>query len=155
MSEWRLEYRDYVPEQQGLRESLCALGNGYFVTRAAATDVEAGEVHYPGTYVAGAYNRLTSRVQGREIENESLVNCPNWLPLAIRIEDGDWLHPDHCEVLDYRQELDIARGLLVRRFRYRDGEGRVTACRERRLVSMASCHLAATELTVTPENWSG
>ena len=34
------------------------------------------------------YNRLTTSLAGREIENEDLVNLPNWLPLSFRIEEG-------------------------------------------------------------------
>jgi trehalose/maltose hydrolase-like predicted phosphorylase len=59
---------------------LCTLGNGYFATRGAALEAAAGAVHYLGTYVAGVYNRAVSRVGGREVENEDLVNLPNWLP---------------------------------------------------------------------------
>jgi trehalose/maltose hydrolase-like predicted phosphorylase len=45
-------------------------------------------MHYPGTYLAGGYNRLVSEVAGRKVENEDLVNMPNWLPLTFRIDDG-------------------------------------------------------------------
>ena len=33
---------------------------------------------------------LTSEVAGRAVENEDLVNLPNWLPLTFRIGDGAW-----------------------------------------------------------------
>ena len=33
---WTLVYEGFDPARQGLREALCALGNGYFVTRGAA-----------------------------------------------------------------------------------------------------------------------
>jgi len=56
MSEaWSLVYEGFRPEQEGLRETLCTLGNGRFCTRGAAPDALAGEVHYPGTYLAGGY----------------------------------------------------------------------------------------------------
>ena len=35
MAEWSLVYEDYDPEQQGLREALTTLGNGYFCSRGA------------------------------------------------------------------------------------------------------------------------
>jgi len=59
------------------------------------------------------------------------------------------------EVLSNRVVLDLRRGLLHRHLRIRDVAGRVTTLAERRLVSMAAPHMAALELTVTPENWSG
>ncbi len=155
MSGWSLTYSGYDPEAEGLRETLCALGNGYIVTRGAAPDAVADDVHYPGTYAAGGYNRLTSEIAGRRIENEDLVNLPNWLSLTLRIEDGDWLRPGDLEYLDYRQELDLKAGILSRVLRFRDAAGRVTRWDERRLVSMHDPHLAALSVTLTPENWSG
>ena len=57
---WTLVYDGFDPARQGLREALGALGNGYFVTRGALPEAKADDVNYPGTYVAGLYNRLTS-----------------------------------------------------------------------------------------------
>ena len=45
---WTLVYDDFDPGRQGLREALCALGNGYFVTRGALPEAKADEVNYPG-----------------------------------------------------------------------------------------------------------
>ncbi|MFL6267269.1 MAG: HAD-IA family hydrolase, partial [Actinomycetes bacterium] len=67
---WTLVYDSYDPARQGLREALCALGNGYFVTRGALPEAEADDVHYPGTYVAGLYDRAETEVAGRMVENE-------------------------------------------------------------------------------------
>ena len=155
MSGWSLVYHGYEPSKEGLRETLCALGNGYFVTRGAAPDVDADDVHYPGTYLAGGYSRLRSRVGEREVENEDLVNLPNWLALRIRIGDDEWLAPDALDLLDYRQELDLEAGVLRRTISFRDEHGRTTRWDERRLVSMADQHMAALALSITPEDWSG
>ena len=155
MTSWSLIYEGYAPDQEGLRETLCTLGNGYFATRAAAPNALADDIHYPGTYLAGGYNRLKTEIGGREIENEDLVNIPNWLPLVFRIEEGPWLRPEEVETLDYCQELDLRQGLLSRSMRLRDQEGRTTRWNERRIVSMEDPHLAAIEMRLTPEDWSG
>ena len=155
MDQWRFVYDGYNPEQQGRREALCTLGNGVFATRAATPDSPADHVHYPGTYLAGGYNRLTTKIDGREMENEDLVNLPNWLPLTFRIDDGAWFRLDAVEILSYRQELHLKSGLLLRDIRIRDGAGRTTRWNERRLVSMAQPHLAALAVELTPEDWSG
>lgn len=155
MTAWTLGYTGYAPETEGLRETLCALGNGYIVSRACAPDATADDVHYPGTYLAGGYNRLVSAIDGQEIENEDLVNLPNWLPLTMRIGHGEWITPDVVDQLDYRQELDLKAGVLSRVLRFRDAQGRVTRWDERRIVSMHDPHLAAMTVTLTPENWSG
>jgi len=151
---WSLDYRDFRPEEERLREALCTLGNGYFSTRGAAPESVAGEVHYPGTYLAGGYDRQASEIGGRRIENEDLVNLPNWLALAFRIGGGDWFDLKAVEILEYRQALDLESGMLERRLRFRDARGRHTRLAERRLVHMAEPHLAALETRITAEDWS-
>jgi trehalose/maltose hydrolase-like predicted phosphorylase len=153
--EWSLVYEGFDPAQEGLREALCTLGNGYFATRGAAPESRADEVHYPGTYVAGCYNRRKTHIAGRTVENESIVNLPNWLAFTFRIDAGPWFDLVKWEVLSYRQELDLQRGLLSRIVRVCDGAGRVTRVAQRRFVSMADPHLAGLETTLVAENWSG
>jgi alpha,alpha-trehalase len=155
MNDWSLVYTHYQPEQERLREALCTLGNGYFATRGAALYATADDSHYPGTYAAGCYNRLTERIAGEEIANESLVNLPNWLLLNFRICGGRWFSFDHVELLAYRQELMMRDGELRRWIRFRDPAGRDTTLEERRLVHMHERHCAAVEVQLIAENWSG
>lgn len=91
MNGWSLTYEGFLPTEEGLREALCTLGNGVFATRGAAPEAVADEVHYPGTYAAGVYDRLRTEIAGRSVENEDLVNLPNWLVLTFRPAGGDWL----------------------------------------------------------------
>ncbi|GLY85172.1 glycoside hydrolase family 65 protein [Actinoallomurus iriomotensis] len=152
---WCVVYQGFDPAEVRLREALCTLGNGYFATRGAAPEASAGSVHYPGTYIAGCYDRLSSWVAGRSVANEDLVNAPNWLPLTFRAENGRWFAPEGFRLLEHRQELDLRHGLLRRWLRYQDEEGRVTAVDQQRLVSMDDPHLAAMLTTIRAENWSG
>ncbi len=155
MPGWSLVYEGYAPAQEGLREALCAVGNGYFATRGAGPETSADGVHYPGTYLAGGYNRLVTRMADRDVENEDLVNLPNWLPLTLRVDDGPWFRIDDVAILEYRQALELKEGVLTRALRFRDGDGRTTRWRERRFASMADPHQAALAIEVTPEDWSG
>jgi trehalose/maltose hydrolase-like predicted phosphorylase len=155
VSEWLLVYDGFDPAEEGTREALCTLGNGYFATRGAAPESIADDVHYPGTYIAGVYNRLHTEIAGRTVHNESLVNAPNWLPLDFRAGGGGWFGATTTEVLDHRLELDLRRGVLTRLSRLRDGEGRVVRVTQRRFVSMRDAHLAGLETTLVPEGWSG
>ncbi len=155
MRSWDLVRDDYVPGDEAYREALFTLGNGYFATRGAAAECAADGVHYPGTYLAGGYNRLHTEIAGRIIENEDLVNLPNWLPLRIRVAGGSWFHVDRAQLRDYCQRLDTRRGVFERDLSFVDAEGRVTRLSERRLVHMRAPHLAAIALDVVAENWSG
>src|SRR5919197_2376067 len=154
-SVWTLVYDSFDPARQGLREALCALGNGYFVTRGALSEADADGSNYPGTYVAGLYDRARTEVAGRTVENEDLVNVPNWLPLRFRVAGGDWFDAKQADVLEHRFELDLRQGFLTRWLRWQDAEGRRTSMVQRRLVSMKDEHLAGLETTFTAENWSG
>jgi alpha,alpha-trehalase len=156
MSEWALTYEGFDPAEEGLREALCTVGNGFFATRGAAPEMTAGDVHYPGTYVAGLYNRLGTEMADRVIENEDLVNVPNWLPLHFRHEDDEsWFQTDPTQMADYRQELDLRRGVLTRSYLWTDPKGRQTLVTQRRFVSMRDQHLAGLETTFLAKNWSG
>lgn len=155
MNGWSLAYEGFNPDQERLREALCTLGNGYFATRGAAPEARADEIHYPGTYLAGGYNRLNTDIAGHVIENEDLVNIPNWLPLTFRIEEGNWFSARAVDLLEYRQELNVREGMLHRTIRFQDSQGRITKIVERRFVHLGFQHLAGLEWTLTAENWSG
>lgn len=155
MTEWQLSYSGYDPETEPLREALCTVGNGYIATRGAAPESSAGGPHYPGTYLAGLYNRMTTEVAGRDIENEDLVNAPNWLPLRFRIAGGEWFEADNATLVDYHQELDMRRGILTRIVEFEDDTGRRTGVTQRRFAHMRTPHMAGLQTTVAPKNWSG
>ncbi|HEX9228972.1 MAG TPA: family 65 glycosyl hydrolase, partial [Arthrobacter sp.] len=154
-NQWTLAYVGYDPAAEGLREVLCAVGNGYWATRGAAPEADADEVHYPGTYLAGVYNRVRTERDGHPVEDEHMVNAPNWLPLWFRVADGGWFHPATATLLDYRQSLDLRRGLLTRVIRFRDDAGRTTKVTTRRFVSHASPHIAVLDTTFEAEDWAG
>ncbi len=150
-----LTYDEFTPGQEALREALTSTGNGYFCTRGAAEWQDADEVHYPGTYAHGCYNRETTILGGRPVQNEDLVNLPNWLVLKLRIEGEEAIQLSNIELLDYRHTYDIRNALVTRELRFRDRAGRVTSLRSRRFVSMAHVHQAGIEWTLAAENWSG
>ena len=152
---WDYVFDGYDPQTEKLREALCTLGNGYFATRGAAPESRAGQVHYPGTYAAGVYNRLIDDVSGTEIDNESLVNLPNWLPLTFRIDGGSWFDIDAVTVLSYRQKLDLRGAVLTREIRFSDDAGRTSSLTQRRIVAMHLPHVGALETTIRAEDWSG
>ena len=155
MSAWALTYEGFDPADEGLREALCTLGNGYFATRGAVPEASADEIHYPGTYVAGCFNRLSTEIAGRSIENEDMVNVPDLLSLTFRMDDGPWFDLRDVTVLAHTQELDLKRGVLTRFTRFRDAAGRTTSLSQRRLVHMDLKHVAALETSLTAEDWSG
>lgn len=154
-SSWHIIYDKYVPEKEPLREALCTLGNGYFATRGAFEDSEDDQFHYPGTYLAGGYNRLETGIADHVIENEDLVNWPNWLVLKFKPEGGEWFDIDKVRIINFQQNLDLRHGVLSRTIHFEDQDKRETIIESSRIVHLAFEHIAAIQWKFTPKNWSG
>ncbi len=152
---WDQVYKGFDSKDEGRRESLCAMGNGYFVTRGTAPEAIPDKVHYPGTYLAGGYNRLKSKIDGVTVENEDLVNLPNWLSLNFKIQGGEWFCLKDVTILFYRQTLNMRKGVLNRVLRIRDKAGRETILSQQSFVHGEQMHLAGLKSCVTPLNWQG
>lgn len=152
---WRLVYEGYDPAHEGHREALTTLGNGYLAVRGAAPETRMSEVHYPGTYLAGIYNRLVSSVQGQETEDEHMVNLPNWLVLDVRLEGTDWWSKGGLNIQRERRVLDMLQATLQRDVVLAAADGRRLEIAQKRLVSMAQPHLMALETIFTAVGWSG
>jgi trehalose-phosphatase len=152
---WTLTYDSFEPEQERLREVLTSTGNGYFCTRGSAEWADVDDVHYPGTYAHGCYNRETTIMGGHPVRNEDLVNLPNWLVLKLRIGGDEPVGLKNIELLSYRHEVDFRNATVMRRLHFRDRRGRETTLSSRRFISMAVKHQAALEWTITAQNWSG
>jgi beta-phosphoglucomutase family hydrolase len=152
---WSIVYHDYEPEKEKSREALLAVGNGYFGTRGAMEETSAGEVNYPGTYMAGMFNRRTSKVAGRDIENEDFVNCPNWLPISFRYGDGDWMDPNKFRIIQVKRRLSFRDGLLSREMTVEDDGHRRTKITSCRLASMEDQHVAVMQYAIQPLDYEG
>ena len=152
---WTLTYDTYDPENEKHQEALLTVGNGYMGCRGAAEESQSSEHHYPGTYIAGIYNRLVSRVGDRDVENEDFVNVPNWTYITFHPEGGEWFDIDKAEILSFHRALDIRRGLLQRTLRIKQSDGKISRVESTRLASMAQRHLGAICYKITPENYNG
>ncbi len=157
VSAWALAYDGLDPADEGRWEALSTLGNGVFATRGADPESRADGVHYPGTYRAGVYDRLTSTVDGRSAENEDLVNLPNWLPLTFATPGQPWFGEPRSGwvIVRQRRELDLRHGVLTRDLRVRDDAGRHCTVTQRRFVHMDLPHVAAIQMTIVADDWSG
>lgn len=152
---WELSYNDYDPTKEKSREALLTIGNGYFGTRGAMEESPASNTNYPGTYIAGLYNRLTTRIAGKDIENEDFVVAPNWLAINFKIDDERWFDPNTHEIEQISRKLDFRDGLLTRELVVTDDDGHQTLIKSQRVVSMANKHQAAIKYSITPLNYSG
>ena len=155
-SAWRLEYYGFDEEQERLREALTTVGNGYHGSRGAYVGTGIDEnAHYPGTYFAGLFNNLGTRVQDRTVYNNDFVNVPNWARADIRLDGEEPLRPRTHTVVSWRHWLDFREAATNHDVILRDEKERETRIEAVRFVSMDAPHLAAVRYTVTPLNYSG
>lgn len=151
---WLLSYSTYNPEKERSREALLSVGNGYFGTRGAFAFTKANKNNYAGTYMAGLFNRLTSKVEGRDIDNEDFVNVPNWLPITFKIGDGEWFDINNSEILDIERTLYFENGIFETSMLVKDKEGRETVIFSTRFASMDNKNIAGISFAVSPQNYS-
>ena len=152
---WVLIYHGFDPAHEGHREALTALGNGYFATRGTRPEHSDDGTHYPGTYLAGVYNRLASSIHDRSMEEEHLVNAPNWLPLDIRIGNGPWWSSGRVKTHEERREVNLRSGTSTRYATLAGSRGERMNVVQRSFVSMDDPHLAVLETTVVALGWDG
>ncbi|MDD3311577.1 beta-phosphoglucomutase family hydrolase [Pseudodesulfovibrio sp.] len=153
--EWFLTYNGFDPGDEKLRETLTCVGNGYLGTRGACECECSSYYFYPGTYISGVFNKTPSKVQGRDIWNNDLVNCPNWLPVEFKVGAGEFVSPLSMDILSYCQRLNMREGSMERHMVVKDQVGRITRISSRRVASMADPHLCALKFDFTPLNYSG
>jgi kojibiose phosphorylase len=85
-----------------------------------------------------------------------LVNCPDWLSLVILIGDATdtvsrhRFRLDQGTILNYQRWLDLYRGVVTRRIRWRSPAGQTLDLWFERFMSLADPHVAALRCRLTP-----
>lgn len=152
---WSISYHEYDITKEKSRESLLTVGNGYFGTRGAMEEVAADEKHYPGTYIAGLYNRLKSPVGDRDVENEDFVNIPNWTSIQFKIDEGKWWDYKTAKFSEYTKNLCLKTGVFSKEFIVDLQDGKQIKIESTRFASMDNPHLGAIKYSITLLNFSG
>jgi len=144
-TDWSVIETQFDPTQLHYKETVFTLGNGYLGTRGSF------EEGYPGsmsaTLIHGVYDDVP-------VVHTELANCPDWLPLVVII-NGDRFRLDHGEILSYRRQLDVRRGVLSRDVRWRSGSGYTVDIHIERFASLADQHVLALRCQVTPLDFEG
>jgi kojibiose phosphorylase len=144
-TDWAVIETQFDPSQLHYKETVFTVGNGYLGTRGS---LEEG---YPGsmgaTLIHGVYDDVP-------VVHTELANCPDWLPLVVII-NGDRFRLDHGEILSYRRQLDVRRGVLSRDVRWRSGSGYTVDIHVERFASLADQHVVALRCQVTPLDFDG
>lgn len=144
-ADWSVVETQFDPTQLHHKETVFTIGNGYLGTRGSF------EEGYPGSMVATLIHGVYDDVP---VVHTELATCPDWLPLVVII-NGDRFRFDHGEILSYKRQLDVRRGVLSREVRWRSGSGYVVDIHLERFASLADQHVLALRCQVTPLNFEG
>ncbi|HRE25161.1 MAG TPA: glycoside hydrolase family 65 protein [Anaerolineales bacterium] len=138
---WTVTETAFDPKRQHHKETVFTIGNGYLSTRGAF------EEGYPrdrrATFIHGVFDAVPIVVT-------ELVNAPDWLPLAVFLDD-ERFSLDTGVVESFERRLDLRNGVLARTVRWRSPGGRGATLVFERFVSLADEHLAYVRCTVTPD----
>ena len=140
MSDTWLFTEDRVwPEQVPWKESLFSVANGHLGTRGTFEEGYGDSV--PATFMHGLFVTPPGDLP-------YLAPLPDWTGVSITV-DGVRFRLDDRIPLGYERALDLRTGVLTRRVLWRGPGTGVIRAEFRRLLSMASPHLAAMEVKVT------
>lgn len=157
--EWCIRQTAYDPTEEDGWETLLTLCNGYVGVRGAVEVASAGQA--PATYFAGVFDKpdlaAPAKAYGLMLKNKAITPAlaitPTWNGLELEIggEAVDFLN---AEVIEFTRTLDLARGVVISGYAFKDRAGRITALRTLTMVSKADLHLALLQVEVEARNYA-
>ena len=142
---WEIIETSFNSKQLHHKETVFTLGNGYLGVRGS---FEEGYIHeHSGTIINGVYDDVA-------IAATEIVNCPNWLPLTIKVA-GETFRMDKGEILEYKRTLDMRVGILTRDVRWKSPLGHTLDLHFERFVSLGSQHFLAIHCEITSLDYAG
>ncbi|MGV0167359.1 glycoside hydrolase family 65 protein [Furfurilactobacillus sp. WILCCON 0119] len=155
-NQWHLDYYgEYASKRNYGQEAMLTIGNGFYGLRGAYLAANADADNYPGTYVAGLYNQLTTTINGHDVVNEDLVNLPNAQYLSFSIDHQDPFTIKKENIADIYRSLDLHTGVLTTTMLVSLPTGHSLKLCEQRVADMNEWHRFAIHYEVTPLNFEG
>ncbi len=147
---WRLVETRFDAADQGVTETLFAVGNGYLGMRA---NVEEGRDSYAhGTFINGFHEtwpiRHAEEAYGFARVGQTIVNAPDAKVIRLYGDDEPLLLPI-ADLIEYERAIDFREGVLRRELVWRTPAGKRVRIRSSRMVSLAQRHLAVMTFEVT------
>ncbi|MEM9925124.1 MAG: beta-phosphoglucomutase [Cyanobacteria bacterium P01_D01_bin.50] len=142
---WVLTETQFDPKQLNYKETVFTIGNGYLGTRGSFSE------GYPGAMAATFINGLYDDVP---IYYTELVNCPDWLPLYITIDDEEF-RLDKGEIFSYQRQLDLKRGILNRKISWRSPNGKTIDIYFECFASQEEKYVLGLRVQLTPIDFDG
>lgn len=155
--EWKIIEEVFDPHLNKISESIFSLGNGRMGQRANFEENYSGDT-LQGNYIAGVYYPDKTRVgwwkNGYPESLAKVINAASWIGLNISV-DGETLDLAQAKVSNFRRELNMREGYLLRSFTARLKSGKTLEVTARRFCSIANDEVAALRYNIRPVNFSG
>jgi alpha,alpha-trehalose phosphorylase len=149
LDEWGLVETEFDAADQGLTETLFAVGNGYLGLRGNVEEGRDGHAH--GTFVNGFHEtwpiRHAEDAFGFARIGQTIVNAPDAKIIRLYVDDEP-LVVTEAEILSYERRIDFRTGVLSRSIEWRTPAGKRVRVTSRRMVSFTDRHLAVLDYEV-------
>ncbi|MBZ3776591.1 glycosyl hydrolase family 65 protein [Lentilactobacillus otakiensis] len=153
---WHLDYYgEYAGKRNYGQEAMLTIGNGYFGLRGAYVESHADKDNYPGMYVAGVYNQLTTKINDRDVVNEDLVNLPNAQYISFGVDHQLPFTIKKADIQDIYRSLDLKTGALTTTLHIQLSTGHIIQVRATKAANMNQWHRYAVKYELKPINFSG
>lgn len=154
---WKIIEEGFDPHLNRISESIFSLGNGRMGQRANFEETYTGD-SLPGNYIAGVYYPDKTRVgwwkNGYPESLAKVINAANWIGLQVSVE-GEVLDLACVQVSDFKRELNMREGYLLRSFTACLKSGKKVHVKATRFCSIADDEVGALRYNITPLNFSG
>ncbi|MBF4599253.1 glycoside hydrolase family 65 protein [Frigoribacterium sp. VKM Ac-1396] len=150
VDEWALVEDEYIQGDEGLTETVFAVGNGYLGLRGNPDEGRGG--HSFGTFVNGFHEtwpiRHAEEAFGFARVGQTIVNVPDAKVIRLYVDDEPFVLFE-ADILRHTRRLDFRDGALIREIDWRTPSGKRVLVTSRRLVSFEDRHLVVIEYEVT------
>lgn len=152
---WKVIEEGFNKDYSEVSESIYSLGNEYMGVRGYFEEGYTGN-SLIGSYFNGIYESqdiTESSYKGIIKKTEFMVNSVDWLYTRIILDD-EQLDLNKSNIKDFRRELDLKTGILIRSFIWKTNSGKEVKLEFERLLSMYDAHLAGQRISMTPMNFT-
>lgn len=154
-NEWSIIEEGFNPDNVKASESIFSIGNGAMGQRANFEEHYSGPT-FQGSYIAGVYYPDKTRVgwwkNGYPEYFAKVLNAPSWIGIDVNV-NGEQIDLYSCKkVENFRRELNMKEGLLLRSFKYTLHNGGEIQVNTKRFLSLELDEIGAIEYSITPLN---
>lgn len=139
---WEIETLTASHDTKNYRESIFSQGNGYMGVRGYAPNGNKKNNAERTTFISGYYEYIRPGIT-------DMVNQPDFSVAKVSLHGIDI---NDMEMADYRQVLNMQKGVVLWSYVVIDKEGRRTRIEMTRFLSMENKHTAAIRFEFIPEN---